>query len=383
MPLHKMEDLYWYFIRNFFLLCVAFGVIFMVLRSYKAKKVAIAMPIAIVASAVSLSIAFAFEQYAGKHPEHVVLATFCFFSGMALRPLIIYFFMRITVKRRWVLNIALLLIIINAIVYSFSLFRFAPDFAKIVYWYDATGPKLVYNWGPLYFFSYFIVGILMTYLIVHSLYSLKGRHRYDALASLISVVFILISVLLETLNPSLVEYGLLNTTIAISCLFYVVHLYQQAANRDGLTQLYDRKTYYVDVAKLGSRVRGVILIDMNSLKLINDTQGHEAGDNAIITIARTLEKCSDRHSMYIYRMGGDEFLLLSTSRKPDSLEKVAQAIQDEMAKTPYSVSLGWKYREDDETPTEALIKEAEVAMYANKAAYYKASGLERRKHYGA
>lgn len=373
----SMEYLHQFFIRNFFLLCLSFGVIFMVLRSYRAKKVAVLMPICIVSATLAIAIAYTLEQFAVKNPQHVFLGTFCFVFGMSVRPLILYFFLRMTVQRHLIKRIALGMVIGNAIVYCFALFRVAPDFAKIVFWYDDTGAQLVYHWGPLYFFSYGVVAVMAIYLVVVSILALKGRHRYDALASLICVVFILIAILLETLDPSLVDYSLLNTTTAIACLFYVVHLYQQAANRDGLTGLFDRKTYYVDVEKLGNRVLGVILIDMNSLKQLNDTQGHAAGDVAIVTIARTLEKCTSKRSMYIYRMGGDEFLVLSTSTKPNAVEKASQAILDEMAKTPYSVSLGYKLRGDYTGHTRDLIRQAEDIMYANKAEYYR-NGHQRR-----
>ena len=375
---YDMEALYQYFIRNFFLLCLTFGVIFMVLRSYRAKKVAILMPILIVSAAVSISIAYAIEQYAVAHPQLVFLATFCFFYGFAVRPLIIYFFLRLTTDKPLVNNIALALVILNAIVYSFSLFRFAPDFAKIVNWYDDSGATLTYTWGPLYFFSYAVVGIMAAYLLFISLYSLKGRRRYDALASLISFAFIVAAVVLVTLNPALVDYSLLNTTIAIACLFYVVHLYQQAANRDGLTNLFDRKTYYADEEKLGDKVLGVIMIDMNSLKRLNDTEGHEAGDLAIVTIAKVIDKCASKRSMYVYRMGGDEFVVLSTSSKPNAIENTVESIRSEMAKTRYSISIGYALRENQDITTRGLIKQAESMMYVQKEAYYREFGGRRR-----
>lgn len=375
-----MEELKQFFIRNFFLLCLTFGVIFMVLRSYRAKKVAIAMPICIVSASLSTAIAYTLEQFAVAHPQHVYLGTFCLFYGFAVRPLILYFFLRMTIQKHLIRRIALGLVILNAVIYSFSLFRFAPDFAKTVFWYDDSGATLVYSWGPLYFFSYGVVGVMAAYLIFINLYSLKGRRRYDALASLISFVFIILAVVLETLDPSLVGYSLLSTTTAIACLFYVVHLYQQAANRDGLTNLFDRKTYYVDSEKLGNKVTGVILIDMNSLKQLNDTQGHAAGDLAIVTIAQTLEKCASRRSMYLYRMGGDEFLVMSTSTRPNAIANVASAIQEEMAKTPYSVSLGYAERGDYVGHPREMIRKAEDIMYYHKAEYYRTTGKERRKN---
>lgn len=369
-----MNPVYQYFIRNFFLICLTFGVIFMVLRSYRAKKVRVLMPICIVLAALSISIAYAVEAYTVTHPQLIFLGTFCFFYGFAVRPLIIYFFLRMTTDKPIVMKIALGLVIANAAVYAITLCRFAPDFAKTVYWYDEADGVLIHTRGPLYYFSYGVVGIMAAYLVFASLSQLKGRRRYDALASLIAFAFIVAAVLLETFDTSLVDYSLLNTTIAIACLFYVVHLYQQAANRDGLTNLFDRKTYYADIVKLAPKVTGVILVDMNSLKQLNDTQGHFAGDVAIVTIARTLEKCTNQANMYVYRMGGDEFLVISTSTKKEALEDAAKAILDEMGKTPYSISLGYQPRSTPETTITDMMKVAETEMYEMKAEYHRKNG---------
>ena len=372
-----MKDLGEYFFTNFFLICLSLGVIVMVLRSYRTKRVAVLMPILIVSSALVLSIAYAIEQFAMKNGLEF-LAIFCFFLGFAIRPIVLLFFLRMVEDKKIILWICIGLTILNGIVYSFSLFLFAPDFSHLVYWnvVNADGTLTGDHRGPLYYFSYFIVGAMVIYLIFTSVRMLKGRHRYDALASLICVAFIGISVLVETV---LFRQGLLNTTIAIACLFFIVHLYQQASNRDGLTGLFERKTLYADIAKSGPRIKGLILVDMNSLKLINDTQGHEAGDKAILSIARTLEKLADDRSTYVYRLGGDEFLVVSYSNKEKILENACDTIRAEMAKTPYSVSLGSAYREKAEDTYTEMYKRAEDMMYADKAAYYEASGIERRK----
>ena len=372
-----MEAIRGYFLTNFFLICLAFGVIFMVTRSNRSRKSQIIMPILIVCSALLLSIAYAVEQYCLDKPDLVFVATFCFFFGFALRPLVLYFFMRLSVKNKLILRIALILIAVNAVVYSLTLFIDVPEISHLVYWYSVKDGMLEHNRGiPLYYFSYLVVGVMMVYFIIFSLKSLTGWHRYDALASLICVVFIGLAVLLETV---LYEGTLLNTTVAIACLFYVVHLYQQAANRDGLTGLYDRKTYYADATHLGSRIVGVVMVDMNCLKYINDNQGHQQGDIAINTVAQVLLKAVDRRYMYVYRLGGDEFLITSTATKEGSVASVVVKIRELLSSTPYSASMGLAIRENPEQSVDELFTVAEKAMYVDKAKFYKESGIERRK----
>ena len=348
----------------------------MVARSSRVRRVVVLMPILIVSSAILLSVFYAIETACLANPSMIFLATFCFFAGFAIRPLVLYFFMRIQVTSKLVIRISLGLVILNAVVYALCLFIHVPAMSHLVYWYQEQGGVLVHFRGPLYFFSYFIVGAMMIYLIFISLASLKGPRRYDALASLICVAFIGLSVLLETL---LVADNLLNTTIAIDCLFYIVHLYQQATNRDGLTNLFDRKTYYADSHRFAAKIKGAILVDMNSLKLLNDTMGHQEGDKAIITIARVMEQCTSRRSIFVYRMGGDEFLAISLSSKEHILEDVSAHIKAEMAKTPYSISLGFAYKEKPEDPVAPVVKIAEEMMYRDKSEYYRTSGVERRR----
>lgn len=372
-----MEYIRSYFLTNFFLLCVSFGVIFMVLRSNTRRKEDYLMPILIVSSAVLLSIVYAVEGFCLDKPELTFLATFCFFVGFAIRPLILYFFMRLSVKNKIILRISLIAVIVNALVYAVTLFIHVPELSHLIYWYSSAEGHLVHNRGPLYYFAYVIVGAMMAYLVFFSISSLTGRHRYDALASLICLVFIIVAVILETV---FYDGTLLNTTIAISCLFYVVHVYQQAAKRDGLTGLYDRRTYYSDAAHLGPKIAAIIMVDMNYLKHINDTEGHLAGDVAINAVARVLEKARDRRCMYVYRLGGDEFLIVSTSTQEGTADATAARVKELLAETPYCASVGVAVRTSPEQTVEDLFVKAEQSMYGDKEEFYRTSGIERRKN---
>ena len=334
------------------------------------------MPILIVSTAILLSLLYMIELYARLSEATLFLATFCFAMGFVLRPLVLFFFMRLSVKNVIALRVALVLIILNAVVYLSSLFLFAPDFSRLVLYYEWTNGVMEPHRGPLYFVSYVVTGVMMAYFVFVSITSLKGAHRYDALASLICAAFVGGAVLIETL---LFDAYLLNTTIVIACLFYIVHLYQQASHRDGLTDLFDRRTYYADVSKFGSRVNGVILVDMNSLKRINDTEGHQAGDRAIITIANVLRSCCNNNYTYVYRMGGDEFMVLSLKEGANVMPELKEAIKAKMAETLYTVSIGFSRRLSEHDTVSEIAHRAEERMYEDKADYYRRTGIERRR----
>ncbi len=363
-----------YFLKNIFLLCLSFGVIFMVLQSHHSKRKTVIMPILIVSTAMLLSILRAVEEWANKNPNLLFLATLCCFLGFALRPTIIFYFIRLLEGRKPViLRIAIALLIINALIYATSLFLFWDPFHKAAFHY---GSDLAFNRGPLYFSTYFITGIMIAYVIYSALVSLQGKHRHNAIASLICVGFIGIAVVLETM---LLSESLLNTMIAISCLFYVVHIYQQAGRRDPLTNLYNRGSFYDDVKRFGSSVRSLLIVDMNGLKPINDELGHAAGDRALKTISRVLSNCRNKKTMYVYRMGGDEFEVLNLSEDEGSIVSYIESVRHTLQPSGYTVSIGYAYRQNGEESISEIGKRAEAMMYEDKALYYEKSGKQRRR----
>lgn len=375
-----MEDIKNYFIHNFFLICITISTILMVLRSYRTKRgVVILMPILVVSSVFLISIIYAVEMYAARNQDLIFLATLCCALGFIIRPFVLYFFMRISIdkkRNKGVIIAALVLIGANAIVYLLSLFTFAPGLTHVIFYYKPEGDVLTCVRGPLFYFSHIVVGIMMVYFVIRSIYQLNGRRKYDAIASLVCAAFVGVAVILESF---LIADNLLNTTVAIACLFYVVHLYQMALIHDPLTHLFDRKAYYSDLEKIENKVTGVIVIDMNSLKELNDSEGHEAGDRALKVIANVIRECIDLRTMYGYRMGGDEFTIISVSKKEGALSKVASKINEKMANTPYTVSLGYAIKINEEMSYQELIKEADKMMYTNKETYYLNCNKDRRK----
>ena len=361
-----------FLIKNFFLLCLTLAVIFMSLRSYRTKRIMVTIPILVVSLCLLLSLLYFFEQLAAPIDNLVFLATLCCALGFILRPLVLYFFMRMTISKKIVIITAWVLMGINAIVYLLSLFIFARDLTKVIFYYENG----VVTRGPLFYFEHGLISVMALYFVIYSILSLKGRHRYDALACLVCGFFVLVAVVLETFN--IADY-LLNTTIAISVLFYVVHLYEQASVRDALTNLFDRKAYYHDLSKIENKVNGIIIIDMNSLKWLNDNKGHEEGDKAIKTIAEVIYSSLDSKHMDAYRMGGDEFLVMSTSTRYSAIDNTINNIREKMAKTPYQIAIGYAKRESPEQRVQELENIAEKMMYEDKAHYYQTSGIERRK----
>jgi diguanylate cyclase (GGDEF)-like protein/PAS domain S-box-containing protein len=149
-----------------------------------------------------------------------------------------------------------------------------------------------------------------------------------------------------------------------------------ASMHDTLTSLPNRANL---LKTLEQRLRSgeslaLLYIDLDRYKLINDTVGHEAGDRALIEIARRLKSRIGRHDMAA-RMGGDEFVvLLAGPQAPDVIERTARSILTEIEKPIMlaerawflSASIGIALAPDDAADLETLIRCADSAMYEVK-----------------
>ena len=87
--------------------------------------------------------------------------------------------------------------------------------------------------------------------------------------------------------------------------------------------VFDEDMTLLDTEKSGMKSLGLVLFDMNNLKLINDTQGHKAGDNSIVAVSTVLNKnFSDIGRCY--RIGGDEFFVVLNNIEQTAFDKLLQ-----------------------------------------------------------
>lgn len=105
---------------------------------------------------------------------------------------------------------------------------------------------------------------------------------------------------------------------------------QEASTLDGLTGLYNRKYFDMEFSTLQYGMRlpvSIIVVDVDGLKLINDSIGHDAGDRLILGVA-TILKEAFRGDDIIARVGGDEFTILL----PETCENVLETVLDRLHK---------------------------------------------------
>ncbi|HKK08259.1 MAG TPA: bifunctional diguanylate cyclase/phosphodiesterase, partial [Gemmatimonadota bacterium] len=159
------------------------------------------------------------------------------------------------------------------------------------------------------------------------------------------------------------------------------HDLRDAAFRDHLTGLPNRRLF---MDRLGHRVAqarrqagvtfGVLFLDLDSFKLINDSLGHAIGNEVLQRTARRIERCL-REVDTVTRWGGDEFvILLDEVEDSADAERVARRIfqafeipvEVEGHRVQLDVSVGIAVSSDGELDPEALVGQADTAMYQAK-----------------
>ncbi len=122
---------------------------------------------------------------------------------------------------------------------------------------------------------------------------------------------------------------------------------------------------------------GVAFIDMNGLKEINDTLGHEAGNELISSLGKILH---DVFKDNIYRTGGDEFVALVPNCREEEFKILLNILQKQVDKTEnLSIALGSSWSNDIDMNIREQISISDSAMYNNKKEFYSSKVNNRRK----
>lgn len=144
---------------------------------------------------------------------------------------------------------------------------------------------------------------------------------------------------------------------------------------DRLTGLYNR-TYFEEEIKRIENGRfsptGLLVCDVDGLKLVNDTLGHDAGDRLLIAVSRVIEKCF-RAGDVVARVGGDEFAIIMV-RSPELIveaasQRVRKAVDNYNINNPdipLSLSIGFAVRNEPSLSMNEVFQEADNNMYREK-----------------
>lgn len=220
---------------------------------------------------------------------------------------------------------------------------------------------------------------------------------HDCIAVVGYILFMVTGALIE----SEAGFGATYVAIAIADIFIfvmlqnqiIVHEKQNArqwmleSTTDSLTGLFNRRAYDMDIDEIETKTAGddfvYVSVDVNSLKKVNDSLGHKAGDELIIGAAGCLKDCFGAYGK-IYRIGGDEFtaLLNVDEQKLDELKDCIKELTGKWrGKNNLTLSLSCGYAlksEGHDMKVKQMALIADSRMYEEKKKYYSFSENERR-----
>ena len=245
---------------------------------------------------------------------------------------------------------------------------FVSIFTGIVFRIDENN---TFSRGPLGYLPFIVAGAYCAALV----YFLFKRCNMK-LMEIVPIAFLSLALLSDLIFPFVFGSDfskIFCSTIAIALFVYYVFEILQQTKKDSLTGLLNRHAYNADICKNPEEITAMISIDMNGLKVINDTQGHAAGDEALVTLALCFRRAL-KSRQFGYRIGGDEFVILCRKTPQAEMTELIERIESNVSETEYYCSVGYSYSADGKKPVDDMLKESDMMMYAMKERFYKERG---------
>lgn len=306
--------------------------------------------------AVSLVTVFgALEDYYGTLDSFNYLRLVCSFICYSIRPIVVICFISMLSNNKKI-NYFKDLALINILICSTCFY------SGVAFSFSETNNFIR---GPLGFSPHILCIIylgLLIYIVIKKYNSHNKLHTiiisYIAVACVVAGYF------------DLYKDGsnLFDNAILICILIYYLYLYMEYNKIDALTNTFNRNTFYSDIEKYNSKITSVISIDMNDLKIINDTYGHTGGDKALFSISKLLLDIDKKYAR-VYRVGGDEFAVLCFYPNKEDVKKYIEEAKERLSKTKYTCSFGYVINNNKDI--NQLYKEADKKMYKEKEQYHK------------
>ena len=225
----------------------------------------------------------------------------------------------------------------------------------------------------------------LTYTLAAPSQQVQIGNNHWQLALVIGLIALLliggcISAALVDHKLQLKEHDLRRVNALLSQLDQARVSLQQVAHYDPLTNLVNRRGFnqifaekLIEHAARNSRL-AVMFLDIDHFKRINDSLGHDAGDELLKAIATQIKSATRSHDDVVARFGGDEFCILINLNQREEAQSMAQRIMLKM-KEPIELagrrivmttSIGISVFPDDGTTSAELLKHADLALYQSK-----------------
>lgn len=227
--------------------------------------------------------------------------------------------------------------------------------------------------GDFKWLHYLVISGFYFYMIYFVLKHRKKTHAYVVKIFLVFFGLPILGMFMQLFDSKLYFSW---TAIVLAILVTYIFLETSTNEQDHLTKLYNRQSYEIYLHHLIelNKPFGILLIDLNYFKEINDVHGHHRGDQVLVGFARILDKVFHSKAL-VSRLGGDEFMII-LENKDLEVDAYADEIHNLLIKSidPLLKSLSFSYGYQtyiNDMTVDDLYNFADKKMYMYKTAYKK------------
>ena len=261
-------------------------------------------------------------------------------------------------------------------------------FGKIFY-IDSTG---IFQRGDLY--SIYLIICVISFLYIMSIFGIIGRknkNRSPIIIIFISIIFILgqgATILDGTIKTGFISISIITILLYMyeqniirSQMINTIDMEQSISNHDVLTGVCSRISYERKIQEMNTQIRKnidydfcICECDLNNLKVVNDSFGHEVGDRYIKNCCKSISNIFNGYS--IYRIGGDEFVIIFEGENVNNYDQTRKIIRNfciaeaekkgDLFEKQFFAAGFAKFNRDIDKSVSDVLKRADIDMYANK-----------------
>ncbi|MBO2516070.1 MAG: hypothetical protein CW338_02165 [Clostridiales bacterium] len=244
-------------------------------------------------------------------------------------------------------------------------------------WLFRVDSGAAYSRGPLSVIAFIYAGGLELIWVVSILIEYRSAQMQEKI-KIVSVALIeLVAIVMQVFDSSY-KFSLLGSSFFL-ILFYIFQI-EIEGKYDKMTKVLNKRCYSIVTGRLNNNY-AIIVFDINGLKTVNDTRGHEYGDMLISAAAESIQAGAGENCS-VYRIGGDEFVLITRSTDRGELDSITGRIRQQFLSRQQALGMEISAAAGSAVNTADMdytnvFRLADAQMYEDKRDYYRQAGSGR------